>query len=203
MSAASSSLTVTTRLTLFCHAATAATRAARFPADEPIDAKGEAALSAIAPAWRRIVERAERRLTAPALRARQTAAALDGEFVVEPLLGDQDYGPWTGLSLPEAEVRDPEAAAEWITDPASAPHGGERLVDVLQRVGDWLVETATTGNRVVVVTHAAVIRAAIVHTVRADPAGYWHVDVPPLARVDLSHDGRRWSLRALVTPIEP
>lgn len=194
---------MTTRLTLFCHASTEATRAARFPADEGLDAKGESELSGVAPAWRPIVERAGRRLTAPALRARQTAAALQGEFVEDPRLRDHDYGSWTGLSLVEAEARDPQRAVNWIADPASAPHGGERLVDLLERVAEFMVTTAARGGRVAAVTHAAVIRAAIVHTVAASPSGFWHIEVPPLSRVDLSHDGRRWSLRALVAPLEP
>ena len=194
---------MTTRLTLLCHASTEATRAARFPADEALDARGEAELSAAAPAWRLIVKRAGRRLTAPSLRARQTAAALQGEFVEEPRLRDHDYGSWTGLSLAEAEARDPRAAATWMADPASAPHGGERLDDLLARVAAWMIETAAQGGRVAAVTHTAVIRAAIVHAVAAGPASFWHIDVPPLARVDLSHDGRRWSLRSLVPPTEP
>lgn len=193
---------MTTRLTLLCHASTEATRAARFPADEGLDAKGESELSAVAPAWRAIVERAGRRLTAPALRARQTAAALQGEFVEEPLLRDHDYGSWTGLSLSAIEARDPQGAADWIADPASAPHGGERLVDLLERVADFMIETATRGGRVAAVTHAAVMRAAIVHTLAAGPASFWHIEVPPLSRVDLSHDGRRWTLQALVAPLK-
>ena len=194
---------MTTRLTLFCHASTEATRVARFPADEALDARGEAGLSAVAPAWRPIAMRAGRRLTAPALRARQTAAALQGEFVEDPRLRDQDYGSWTGLGLADVEARDPQAAAHWIADPASAPHGGERLLDLLGRVAAFMVEAAARGGRVAAVTHAAVIRAAVVHAVAAGPSGFWHIEVPPLARVDLSHDGRRWSLRALVAPPEP
>ncbi len=194
---------MTTRLTLFCHASTEATRAARFPADEALDARGEAELLAVAPAWRPTVKRAGRRLTAPALRARQTAAALQGEFVEDPRLRDHDYGSWTGLSLAEAEARDPQAAANWIADPDLAPHGGERLVDLLDRVTDFMVDTAARGGRLVAVTHAAFIRAAIVHAVEAGPAAFWHIDVPPLSRVSLNNDGRRWSLRALVPPHEP
>ena len=194
---------MTTRVTLLCHASTEATRAARFPADEALDAKGKAQLSAMAPGWRAIVGRADRRLTAPSLRARQTAAALEEEFVEEPLLREHDYGSWTGLSLAEAEARDPQVAAIWIADPSSAPHGGERLVDLVDRVANWMGETAAQGGRVVAVTHTAVIRAAIVHAVAAGPVAFWHIEVPPLARVDLSHDGRRWSLRALVAPPKP
>ena len=191
---------MTTRLTLLCHAATGATRAARFPADEALDARGETELAAVASAWGAIVKRAERRLTAPSRRTRQTAAALPGAFVEESRLRDHDYGSWTGLSLAEAEARGAQAAATWIADPASAPHGGERLDDLLARVAAWMIETATEGGRVAAVTHAAVIRAAIVHAVAAGPTSFWHIDVPPLSRVDLSHDGRRWSLRGLVAP---
>ena len=194
---------MTTRLTLLCHASTAATRTARFPADEALDPKGEAELDAVTSAWGAIVKRTDRRLTAPALRARQTAAALPGRFVEEPRLRDHDYGSWTGLNLAEAEARDPQAAATWIADPASAPHGGERLDDLLARVAEWMIETAARGGRIAAVTHAAVIRAAIVHAVAAGPVSFWRIDVPPLSRVDLSHDGRRWILCSLMAPSKP
>ncbi|OOL28057.1 histidine phosphatase, partial [Rhodococcus rhodochrous] len=50
-------------------------------------------------------------------------------------------------------------------------------------------------GRVVAVTHPAVIRAATVHAFGAPAAGFWRIDVRPLAQVRLHGRGGRWSLR--------
>jgi len=47
------------------------------------------------------------------------------------------------------------------------------------------------------VTHAAVIRAAVIHAIDAKPSSFWRIDVAPLCRVDLRSNGERWVLRAL------
>ena len=83
---------MTTRLTLICHVATVATRAAAFPLDEPIEARGRE-LAAKAAAH---LPRADRVWTSPALRARQTAAALGLEAIAEPALRDCDHARWAG-----------------------------------------------------------------------------------------------------------
>jgi len=47
------------------------------------------------------------------------------------------------------------------------------------------------------VTHAAVIRAAIIHAIHATPESFWRIDVPPLSRTSLSASNAGWRLRAL------
>src|SRR5271157_1136923 len=61
------------RLTLICHASTSAVRNAAFPLDEALDPQGQAKASALVANLRA----ADSALTSPALRARQTAAALN------------------------------------------------------------------------------------------------------------------------------
>ena len=48
----------------------------------------------------------------------------------------------------------------------------------------------------VAVTHAAVIRAAILAVMGASAACFARIDVTPLSLTDLRSDGRRWTLRA-------
>lgn len=176
------------RVTLLCHAALVRQVEVGFPADEPVD---PAKLESI-PAPGRF----DRLLSAPELRARQTADALGPDAIIEPALRDGDYGTWRGRSLGEIGAADPAGTAAWLADPAAAPHGGESIVDLLRRVGGWLDAGLEPGHTVGV-THPAVIRAAVVHALGAPPAAFWRVDVAPLSLVDLRHNAGRWTLRAL------
>ena len=108
------------------------------------------------------LDRADVAWTSPAARARQTAEALGLEATVAPELDECDFGAWRGRTLAELDTEDPVAVAAWIEDPAAAPHGGESLLALLDRVRGWLDAHAGDGSRVVAVTHAGVIRAALV-----------------------------------------
>ncbi|HEY2762814.1 MAG TPA: histidine phosphatase family protein, partial [Pseudonocardiaceae bacterium] len=123
-----------THLTLVSHAPTVATRAARFPDDEPPDEHGTAQAGATSGALRRVDEAR----CGPELRCRVTAAALGVTPVLDPALADLDVGAWRGQRL--AELADAESAGlhAWLSDPAAAPHGGESLHDLLNRAAGWL-----------------------------------------------------------------
>ena len=105
--ASSRSIAVTARLILIAHASTAALRGSVFPADEPLDEDGK--MSAATLAGR--LPNADRWLSGPERRTRQTAAALGFDADVEPALRDCDYGSWSGRSFTEVCAREPEAVA--------------------------------------------------------------------------------------------
>jgi broad specificity phosphatase PhoE len=179
------------RLLLLCHGMTAAQRAARFPADEPLEDSAIAATSALTaqlPAFQRC-------WTSPAQRARDTAGLLGIAAETEPLLADNDYGRWQGRSMAEIADREPKAIAAWLADPSARPHGGESIRDLLTRVGAWLDGQASAGGRALAITHQAVIRAAIAHVLGAGASGFWRIDAEPLSLTELGSDGRRWNLR--------
>ncbi len=188
-----------TRLTLICHASTAATRANRFPADEPLDPRALRRLARFPPLRHGA---AARRRTSPALRAVQTAAALRLDAAVDPLLRDIDHGRWAGLALSDVASLDPEGFGAWLGDPASAPHGGESVGALLGRVASWLDGQNGPGP-VVAVTHAAVIRAAVVHAVGGPPRAFWRVDAGPLSVAVLSGEPGRWTVQSLGRPALP
>jgi broad specificity phosphatase PhoE len=176
------------RLLLVRHAATNATRAFAFPRDEPLDARGVAEAAGLR---RRLPARCSA-MCSPALRCVQTAVAagLESPEVV-PQLAECDFGSWAGRTL--ACVDELEAAA-WMTDPSACPHGGESLSAFAARVGVWLDEQASCAGRTVAVTHAGVVKAAVVHALGAPLAAFWRVDVRPLAITELhAHDGR-WTV---------
>jgi broad specificity phosphatase PhoE len=187
---ANRSIAVTARLILIAHASTAALRGAYFPADEPLDELGRTSAAAVAGC----LTNADRWLTSPELRTRQTAVALGLSADVEPALRDCDYGSWSGKSFKDVCAREPEAVAAWLRAPEVAPHGGESVLSLMQRVGGWLAGEQARPQRSIVVTHSAVIRAAIVQAIGAPPQSFWRIDIAPLSITRLSGDDSRWNL---------
>ncbi|MBY2914763.1 histidine phosphatase family protein [Rhizobium leguminosarum] len=179
-----------TRLTWICHGATAASRKALFPLDEPLEDK------AVEEAGRMIPQpRADRIAMSPALRARQTAEALRLEARIDLALRDCDHGRWAGRSITTIGTEEPENLMGWMSDPEAAPHGGESLVDLRTRIAGWMDEQSSLGGHVIAVSHAAVIRAAIVHVLQAPLSSFWLSDVEPLSVIRMTSNGQRWSLR--------
>ncbi len=182
------------RLTLICHGATSATRAGAFPTGiEPLEARAQADSRAAGPLGRS----GDRAVASPTTAAAETAALLGLSAGPEPALRDLDVGLWAGLALETVAAREPDALAFWLTDPAAAPHGGESVVALLERVGRWLDGLAAEPgpSRVIAVTHAAVIRAAVVHALGAPATAWARLDVPPLGRAVLSRSGPAWRLQ--------
>jgi broad specificity phosphatase PhoE len=181
-----------TRCTLISHAATAAVRRAVFPLDEALDEIVSAEIASLA--W--VAPRAQRIWSGPELRTQQTAEALKLHAVVANELRDCDYGRWNGMELSEVQLREPDAVMAWLTDTAAAPHGGESIAVLIERVGDWLEGQRNTGHTVAV-THSAVIRAAVIYALDAPLQSFWRLDVAPLSLTDLRFNGRAWTLRVM------
>jgi broad specificity phosphatase PhoE len=181
---------VAARLVLICHGSTAATRGSSFPIDEQLDEYGKVGAAALAAH----LPKADRWLTAPELRTRQTAEALGLDATFEPALRDCDYGSWSGRSLNDVFASEPDGVAAWLRDPAATPHGGESVLSLMQRTADWLHSEQGQSQRSIVVTHAAVIRAMITCAIGAPPESFWRIDIAPLSVSRLSGDGSRWNL---------
>jgi broad specificity phosphatase PhoE len=183
---------MTARLIFICHASTDAVRRSAFPADEPLDDIGKREATALAGS----VPYADRIWSSPELRARQTAQVLGLNATVEPPLRDCDYGKWSGQSFDDVCAREPDAVATWLRDTTAAPHGGESLLALMQRVATWLAGELSQHRQSIVITHAAVIRAAIVHAIEATPQSFWRIDIAPLSCTRLSGNNGRWNLVA-------
>jgi broad specificity phosphatase PhoE len=184
---------MSTRLSLIAHGATAATRAAAFPHDEPLGPASREKAHLVSPRLGRV----DLAWTSPARRAVETAQALDVAAKFEARLADMDVGHWAGRSLAEIEKADPAGLALWLEDPASTPHGGESIVRLLSRVTSWLDEMRSGDGRVIAITHAAVIRAAAIAILDADPRSFWRIDIEPLSISRFHAHGIRWTVRSL------
>jgi broad specificity phosphatase PhoE len=183
-------------LTLVAHASTAATAAARFPDDEPLDARGLAAAAAA----RGGLARHARAHASPAACCAQTAAALDLQCEPEPLLRDWELGRWSGQTLDEVAAREPAAVQAWLTEPDQAPHGGESLIELLTRAAGWL-DTMHGDGHTVAVTHPAIIRGVLVAVLGAPPQAFWRIDIAPLTSTVLRGGPARWTVRSTAAPL--
>ncbi|MEV0173615.1 histidine phosphatase family protein [Streptomyces sp. NPDC050803] len=182
---------MTSRVMLVSPAITAALREARFDDGCPLDASGLRLARAAAGA----LPAAERAWVSPTVRCRQTADALGVQALAEPRLAPLDAGRWRGATLAEVGAREPAELARWLADPQAAPHGGESVRAVCDRVGGWLEATAEVSGRTVAVVEPEVVRAAVVRALGAPEAAFWRTDVPPLTVVELSGRSGRWNVR--------
>ena len=183
-------------LLLVRHAPTAATRSSAFPADEELDERGREAAAGLADALPGSAEA----LTSPARRCRQTAEAAGLAAGVDETIRDCDFGSWSGRTLAEVNDADPAAVRAWMLDPDAAPHGGESLSVFLARIARWLDAQVVHDGRLVAITHAEVIKAAVVHALGAPPLAFWRIDAAPLAVTELHGGDGRWTLARLNCP---
>ncbi|MFI9535663.1 histidine phosphatase family protein [Nocardia fusca] len=176
------------KLDLISHGLTDASRAARFPADEPLTPAGRAMLADRAvepPAGARIVAGPERRTG-------ETARLLGLDAAPLSRLRDLDAGAWRGT---EPGLLPPEETGRRLTDPGHRGHGGESVPDLLDRVHGWLDEPAGgEAPHTITVTHPAVIRAVPAAALAAAPESFRRTDVAPGARVRLPRR-TAWTLR--------
>ncbi len=184
---------MTVRLDLLAHGASSATRAARFPDDEALEASAVATLDALRGRLRSYGSV----LTSPSRAAHETAVTLGLKADVENALRDCDYGRWRGLAVADVAAQEPEEFAAWLGDPIAAPHGGESLAALIERASVWLDRSLTRRGATLAVTHAAVVRAAIVSALGAGSSAFWRIDVAPLWVARLTGHAGRWNLAAL------
>jgi len=173
---------------------TTALRAGRCAVDEPLEdaarAAAEHAASGLRPPARALCD-----LT---LRTTQTARALGLDPISEPALADLGLGVWAGQAVTDVPR---EQLTAWTSDPASAPHGGESILELIDRVRGWLYTAAELPGATIAITHPAVIRAALIVALNASPESFWRIDVPPLTATTLHAQARGWTLRYACLPV--
>lgn len=189
---------MTARITLISSGATRDVRNATFGGDAPLEAAERARAAALRPH----LPPADRFLCGADSLSQQTAAALALQAMAEPVWGEVDFGRWNGKTLSAVQADEPDALAAWVLDPASAPHGGEPLTALIQRVGHWLDQQRDQHGRILIVAPANCLRAAILHCLRAPAEAVRFLDITPLTIIHLSGFGRDWRLRLGERPTE-
>lgn len=140
--------------------------------------------------------RPDRVVTSPALRCRQTAAALwpGAATTADAALWEQDFGDWEGRAL--ADLPDLGAlAASALAD--HRPPGGESFAELCARVQPALIGLAAGAGPVAVVAHAGTVRAGLALALGA-PALALAFAVAPLSATRISAvPGGGWSIGAV------
>ena len=185
-----------TRIRLISHPATAVLREGRVPADEALDAQALRELEGVR--WRS--NGTNKILTSPEIRTMDTATALGLDATAIPELRECDFGSWRGRSLEDVYIEDPKGCILWLSDLAAVPHGGGSFQELLTRVSGWLDSLSEAGP-CIVVTHASIIRAALIHALSAPEEAFWRIEVPPLSMTDLRLSGDKWHVRSFGTPL--
>ena len=126
--------------------------------DVPARIEGELGVAAL----RELLRGVEHRVSSPARRCRETAAALwpGGQVDLDERLWEQDFGAWDGKpfsDIPDLGPLPPEQLA------AHRPPGGESFDDLVRRAAPALREIAEqhADAPVAVIAHAGTIRAAL------------------------------------------
>ncbi|MFF4835048.1 histidine phosphatase family protein [Streptomyces sp. NPDC001315] len=129
----------------------------------------------------------------PSTRCARTAAALGVEATPEPALRDFDYGQWYGRAVADVAAGDPDGYSAWLTDPDSAPHGGESVRQLCLRTAHWLSHIPPDTHRALAIVESSVIRAALVHALSAPVRAFWHLDMPWPSTVSLIFRDDSWN----------
>ena len=186
---------MTAHLLLLCHAATASARTAGFPLDdEPLDPVAEARLRR----FRGRVRHSDRQLASPLPRAFGTggrARPLARRRNPVSPIATTDAGGAGRYRRRNGASR--KASRRGSRIPTKAPHGGESISDLIVRMRDWLAGQAAVSGVTLAVTHASVVRAALVAALDAEPRAFWRIDVAPLSMARLSGRAGRWNLVGL------
>lgn len=181
------------RLTLIAHARTRAQKLACFAVDEAIE-----------PGWSEVglkeffSARNTRFICGPELRARQTAELFSTAVQADNGLRDCDFRRWRGRSIDYISETEPEALLAWMHDWQAAPHGGESVEQLCQRVREWMAGLTGTGH-IVAVTHPLILRAALMNVLQCPPPAFHSIDIEPLSMIDLRCNGK-WRIRVAPSP---
>ncbi|WP_102224730.1 histidine phosphatase family protein [Acidimangrovimonas sediminis] len=132
-----------------------------------------------------------RLVVSPALRCRETAAALFPGTTppADPRLWEQDFGAWDGRPMAAMPDLGPQDRAALAT---LRPPGGESFLDAAGRIAPALDAMTAAPGIVTLVVHAGTIRAALGQALGTPEAGL-AFEIAPLSatRIRLFPDGSR------------
>lgn len=112
-------------------------------------------------------------------------------------LAEVHFGAWAGREMAAVHAEDPVAAAAWMSDPRSAPPGGESFTVLRARARRLLGRAADADATIAAFTHGGFIRAAVTAVLRAPSRAAWAVTVPPASVTVLTIRGGVWQLGAV------
>lgn len=130
-------------------------------------------------------ENPELLFSSSASRTRATADIVGKTLAMETLcisgFEEQSVGDWEGRSYLEIKKQDPGLYERWSRDPIrNRPPGGESIEDLLDRISKSMAELLQerAGKKVMIVSHAGVIRSALVLALGMPIDNFYRISVP-------------------------
>jgi broad specificity phosphatase PhoE len=143
------------------------------------------------PLWQQVV-------SSPLQRCHAFASALAGQHALpltqEPRFAEVGFGEWEGRTRAELERLQPGQVARFLADPvAHRPPGAEPVEAFLARVHTAFGEMVNrySGQSILVVTHAGVIRAVLSLVLQIPPPAMYRIHVANAGITRLRTDGER------------
>jgi len=171
--------------------------------DDPLTPEGLAAM------WQSVEGRGpwDGVISSPMQRCHAFAEAYAREaglsLAVEPRLREIGFGAWEGLGHDEVRRHWAEAYAAYKRDIVTGmPYGSESVPGFIARVREALDALAArhAGQRVLVVCHAVVMRAALAIALDAPPQVINRIRVDYAGLLHLRHADDRWAFEGLTNP---
>lgn len=125
--------------------------------------------------------------SSPLLRSVQTADAIAKAIKMPTYfkhsgLSEKKEGEWEGKTYWQLRDEDSQAWEKWSNDPIDfAPPGGESVRNFISRVDRALIDIISnyeTGNRIVITTHAGIIRGIIMNCLNIPAENFYRIDIP-------------------------
>jgi alpha-ribazole phosphatase len=164
--------------------------------DQPLNARGRQQAALLA---RRLAQEPVAEIYSSDLcRATQTAAAI-APAQVDPRLRELSFGSWEGLTAAQIGDKYPQSLSAWIGDPLNAaPHGGESLHQLGQRLQSFLQELERAHDRtVLLIAHGGSLRAIICLALGLPLTAYWRFRLDPTSVSELELTGEGATLVGL------
>ncbi len=134
-------------------------------------------------------------LSSRAIRVLKTAEVIAGQSKLKPIVNSQLdewlVGDWEGKTYLQIKKTQPDLYDKWQSNPIfEKVPGGESIAGMYDRVVAELkvLVEEHVGKRVILVTHAGVIRSMLVYALGMPLANFWRLNVPTasVSQIDFS-----------------
>lgn len=123
-------------------------------------------------------------ISSPLMRCRAFADALAEKYrvpvTIDERLKEVGFGSWEGCTPEQLKTEKLAEYTAFYNDPVNArPPGAEPLDAFIQRVSQAFEDIVTrySGQHILIVTHAGVMRAVITYVLRTEPAAMYRIKV--------------------------
>jgi len=190
------------KITFICNGATLFSEDDRFTDVEnypPLNEKGQEEIEKICEYLKIRGVKNDKIYTSPATRSVQSASMIAKSFkqdfeIVEDL-HPRKCGVFNGLTFEQIDEKYPEALDKMVNNPdVPTPEGAESVSDFIRRVNnsiDRIIEN-NTGNRIIIVTHKDVIKAAVCGALNMPDSSLHRIYIKSGSATQISYF-ERWS----------